>query len=96
MLGFGASLVATFACNGVELVSISDTPTFRGITIPLPPPAIIDEPIIRVDIEGQLGNEFGKQVVLADEKAMSERNSPYRCVGSLVDFILEKLSNGAS
>ena len=47
-----------------------------------------------VDIEGQVGQEFGKEVVLADEKAMSQRNSPYRSVGALIDFIMERLEDG--
>jgi acyl carrier protein len=46
-----------------------------------------------VDIESQVGSEFGKSVVLADEKAMSQRNSPYRSVKSLVDFIVERLAD---
>ena len=45
-----------------------------------------------VDLEGQIANEFDTDVVLADEKAMSSRNSPYRTVGSLVDFIVGRLN----
>ena len=45
-----------------------------------------------VDLEGRVGDETGEAVVLADEKAMSERNSPYRTVGSLTDFICERLN----
>jgi acyl carrier protein len=44
-----------------------------------------------VDIEGRVSDTFGRVVVLADEKAMSERNSPYRSVGTLVDFIVGRL-----
>ncbi len=44
-----------------------------------------------VDLEGQIASTFDTEVVLADEKAMSERNSPYRTVGSLVDFIVSRL-----
>ena len=47
-----------------------------------------------VDIEGQVGQAFGKDVILADEKAMSQRNSPYRSVGALIDFIMERLEDG--
>lgn len=47
-----------------------------------------------VDIEGQVASSLGKTVVLADEKAMSQRNSPYRTVGALVAFILERISSG--
>ncbi|MGH2571216.1 MAG: acyl carrier protein [bacterium] len=44
-----------------------------------------------VDIETEVGSRFGREVVLADEKAMSRRGSPYRTVGALVDFIMEQL-----
>ena len=46
-----------------------------------------------VEIESQVGSAFGREVVLADEKAMSRRNSPYRNVRSLVDFIMEQLDH---
>jgi acyl carrier protein len=46
-----------------------------------------------VDIEGQVASTLGKNVVLADEKAMSQRNSPYRNVGSLVEFIVERIGS---
>ena len=48
-----------------------------------------------VDLEGRVGDVIGRAVVLADEKAMSERNSPYRTVGSLTDFICGRLNGGA-
>jgi acyl carrier protein len=47
-----------------------------------------------VDIEGRVGEAFGRAVVLADEKAMSARNSPYRSVGALVDFIVGRVQGG--
>lgn len=46
---------------------------------------LVSQAEIRVD------EELGHQVVLADEKAMSMRNSPYRTVGTLIDFILERI-----
>jgi acyl carrier protein len=44
-----------------------------------------------VDLEGMVAERFGADVVLADEKAMSQRTSPYRTVGSLAEFIAERL-----
>jgi acyl carrier protein len=44
-----------------------------------------------VEIETEVGSRFGREVVLADERAMSRRSSPYRTVGALVDFIMEQL-----
>jgi acyl carrier protein len=44
-----------------------------------------------VEIESEVGSRLGREVVLADEKAMSRRTSPYRTVGALVDFIMEQL-----
>ena len=45
-----------------------------------------------VRLEKDVSDTFGAPIVLADEKAMSWRNSPYRTAGALVDFILSKMS----
>ncbi len=42
-------------------------------------------------LESAIFDELGCTVSLADEKAMSMRNSPYRSVGALAEFIAEKL-----
>lgn len=44
-----------------------------------------------VDVEGRVAQALGRQVVLADEKAMSQKNSPYRTVDTLVDFVVKCL-----
>jgi acyl carrier protein len=43
------------------------------------------------DIERQAEETFGKRVVLADEMAMSRRNSPFRTIGTLSQFLQEQL-----
>ena len=43
------------------------------------------------DLEGDIQREFGQSVTLADEKAMSRTLSPFRKVGTLVEYIDEKL-----
>jgi len=48
-----------------------------------------------VDIEARVEDSFSTEVVLASEKAMSMQNSPYRSVGSLTEFVLGELANGA-
>ena len=35
---------------------------------------------------------FDRNIVLADEKAMSMRSSPFRTVGTLADLVLQRLS----
>ena len=40
-----------------------------------------------VAVEQQLEDELGVTVTLADEKAISQRNSPFRTVDSLADYI---------
>jgi len=42
------------------------------------------------DIEERVASQLGKDIVLADERAMNERVSPFARVGTLVDYI-EKL-----
>jgi acyl carrier protein len=37
-------------------------------------------------IEQKIEDEFGVPVSLTDEKAMSQRNSPFRSVGALIEY----------
>ena len=46
------------------------------------------------EIELQINEQFGKNVILADEKAMSMKRSPYRNVESLLNLIMDRLENG--
>ena len=47
-----------------------------------------------VELEEYIEDEFGITVVLADEKAMSRRTSPFSRVSYLTDYIKEKINNG--
>ena len=40
-----------------------------------------------VDLEEKIEEVFGKVIVLSDEKAMSQRRSPFRSVKTLCDYI---------
>ncbi len=44
-----------------------------------------------VAVEQRLEDELGTVVVLADEKAMAQKNSPFRTVATLVDYIAQQL-----
>jgi D-alanine--poly(phosphoribitol) ligase subunit 2 len=48
-----------------------------------------------VAVEQALEQTFGVPVVLADEKAFSKGKSPFRTVGSLVQFIGERIPKAA-
>ncbi len=39
------------------------------------------------DLEGEIHDEFEKDIILADEKAMSQKNSPFNTVESLINYI---------
>jgi acyl carrier protein len=43
------------------------------------------------EVESSVFDELNLSISLADEKAMSMRNSPYRSVGALLDFALSKV-----
>ena len=43
-----------------------------------------------VEIETRLSEDLGVDLVLADDRAMSTLRSPFRRVGILVDFLLER------
>ena len=40
-----------------------------------------------ISVERQVEDDFGVPVSLTDEKAMSQRNSPFRSVGTLMAYI---------
>ena len=65
-----------------------DTPVFGGSD------AIDSLSLVRlvVGLEGDVATEFGKTILLSDEKAWSRRQSPFRTAGTLTDFIVERLS----
>lgn len=41
-----------------------------------------------VSVEQAIDDKFGISIALADSRAMSQRQSPFRNVGSLVDYII--------
>jgi acyl carrier protein len=42
-------------------------------------------------VESDIEDEFNIQVILADEKAMSQKNSPFLTVGTLTSYIINQL-----
>jgi hypothetical protein len=46
-----------------------------------------------VDLEAKVRATFHQSIVLADEKAMSAKHSPFRNMGTLVDFIAARLES---
>lgn len=45
-----------------------------------------------LEIEQRLADEHDITIVLADERAMSQKNSPFRSVRSLTDYVLQQIS----
>lgn len=71
-----------------ELAQATDETHLLGGQSPLDSIGLVT---LIADLEGDIQREFGKSVTLADEKAMSRTLSPFRKVGTLVDYIDEKL-----
>ena len=46
-----------------------------------------------VEIETRLSEELDMEIVLADDRAMSSLRSPFRRVGTLIDFLVERTTN---
>ena len=49
-----------------------------------------------MELEQRLEEEHGVTVVLADERAMSRRSSPFRSLGTLLDHIRDQLDRTAA
>lgn len=45
-----------------------------------------------LELEMAVNERYEVELVLADEKAMSQKNSPFRTVGSLADYVARALS----
>lgn len=45
------------------------------------------------DLEDKISDEFEKDIILADEKAMSAKTSPFRNIESLISYIKSLLEN---
>ncbi|MEO0508928.1 MAG: hypothetical protein AAF065_03590 [Verrucomicrobiota bacterium] len=43
------------------------------------------------DVEEAVSEKFGASIALADERAMSAKKSPFRCVASLSEAIAERM-----
>ena len=48
-----------------------------------------------VDVEQRLEEEHDTVVVIADERAMSQRHSPFRSLGSLADYVCQLVKEEA-
>ena len=48
-----------------------------------------------VFIEDRLAGQFGAAIALADEKALSEKRSPFRTVEALTDYVVRRLGADA-
>ncbi len=46
-----------------------------------------------ITIEQHITDEFEKDITIADEKAMSQKHSPFRTVGSLSNYIQEMIND---
>ena len=45
-----------------------------------------------VDIEQNVGSKFGKSISLANEKSLSQTNSPFRTIESLITYVTSLLN----
>ena len=44
-----------------------------------------------VEVEQSIEETFKKAISIADEKAMSQKNSPFRTISTLTDYVMQKL-----
>jgi len=79
-------LAADFEIDGLNTPT-AESPLY-GEHGPLDSMALVN---LIADIEEAVNAKFGVAISLADEKAMSSRNSPFRTVASLTEAVHERL-----
>jgi len=52
----------------------------------------LDVVTLIMEVEDQIKAEFGASITIADDRAMSQENSPFLTVGSLTDYVAELLN----
>jgi len=85
-----AGAFGEFAPPGHAAVT-EETRLFGGDS-PLDSTALVS---LVVEVEQQVNDECGTSIVLADDRAMSQKRSPFRSVGSLADYVLLLVSEQA-
>jgi acyl carrier protein len=89
--------IVTACLKGV--LEQADTPVDKITeeTVIVGPDAVLDSigvVSLIVDIEQRLQMEHDVTVILASEKAMSQKNSPFRTVGVLAAHVIESIEPG--
>jgi acyl carrier protein len=72
-----------YAAQNQLKININDDLRLFGREAPLDSLALVT---VLVGFEAALNDQFGTQLVLADDRAMSMERSPFRTVSSLVDY----------
>ena len=67
-----------------EEIVINENSVIYGDNSPLDSLALVS---LIVAVEQNIEDEFGISITLADERAMSQENSPFRSVRSLADYV---------
>ena len=52
----------------------------------------IDVVTLIMEVEDEIKAQFGTSITIADDRAMSLENSPFRTVGTLTDYVAELLN----
>ena len=57
----------------------------------------IDVVTLIMEVEDQISSEFGSSITIADDRAMSQENSPFLSIRTLTDYVAQLLTgNGAA
>lgn len=84
----------------IVLGCVADLNFINGSNIPLEESATIigvvdslDFVSLLVEIEGCILDKTGDSIDITAEKAMSRKTSPFKTIGSLIDYIYEDINN---
>lgn len=70
--------------TGVEAARLSAATALFGASGLLDSIGLVN---VVLDVEQRIGQETGAALTIADERAMSQRRSPFRTVGSLAEYV---------
>jgi acyl carrier protein len=83
--------MAAVADDASTIVDVTEDTPLLGDGAPVDSLGLVS---VVVEIEQRLADAHGYAITLVDERAMSQRNSPFRTVGALANYALESISLG--
>jgi acyl carrier protein len=93
------AVVLAAASDAVDPHSELEPSQFAEDTALVGPDAVVDSlGVVQIlnDVEETISDQYGEPINLTDARALSQKNSPFRTIGTLVDHVMSRTGRRAA